>query len=87
MNQQETEYDYYSMRGEVLAEALERMRMGAETYADKDFTLNEANLMARDVVQDIIEEHLDLINYNITQIIKLRLKYRNLISKDGNVKA
>ena len=62
---------YYQRREAILNECYRRMEQGAVEYADGDVTVSKANLMRRDVKQDMKEEFYDIINYAVMAIIKL----------------
>jgi len=63
--------DYYKHAFDIFTTCTERMRSGSDEYADVDVTVSEQNLMERDVIQEMIEEQYDTINYAVMLIQQL----------------
>ncbi len=55
---------------QILATCLERRKMGKEKYGNDSYK-------KKNMYQEIIEEHYDIINYNLFQIIKYREMQKN----------
>ena len=73
--------DFYK-RWRLIDEAcVRRQTLGAIEHAADDFTRSLADLDRRDMIQEIIEEHYDAINYLKGQIIKLQIIRERLVDE------
>ena len=63
--------DYYKRAFDIFSTCTRRMRSGSDEYADRDVTVSRENLMKRDVIQEMIEEQYDTINYAVMLILQL----------------
>jgi len=77
---------FYHRRKEIFDECTARMKNGEIEYSGKDISKTPAALLNRDIIQEIIEELYDQINYCMAQIIKLEIMKVALEKEEDAVK-
>lgn len=63
---------YYLKREAILNECWRRMATCPDEYKDKDVLASRENLMRREVKQELIQEHMDAIEYSIMRIMQIQ---------------
>ena len=72
----------------LILEACERrMKLGEENYGDKDVCASQENMAKRDLFGDYEEECLDKINYLILDLIRIRIRRREVEDKLAEMEA
>lgn len=64
--------DFFADYKLIIGEAMSKFDAAREEYKDTDITETQENLDNRDLIEDMIQEYIDIINYAVSQIIKLR---------------
>ena len=73
---------YYTEMDQIFQACTDRMKDCPMEYRGRDVTLSHTSLMERDVIQEMIEEQYDTINYAvmlIQQLERTRERLRGLL--------